>query len=144
MKFRIIILLFVTLALYSCGNNESSNDQIENNDETIEETSGEQEDGDTTALSEAELFSMVLVNDILQGNEESDLQGYLEEEIFPMVQGATKVTLDRLSASVYILTYEKDGSKSSLLIQKFYDPANEQIVFEKTETGYGLKSQYVR
>ena len=140
MKFRLIILLFVAFALYSCGNNEPVHDDNNPESENVEE----QEDGDTTALSEAELFSMVLVNDILQGSEESDLQGYLEEEIFPMVQGATKVTLDRLSASVYILTYEKDGSKSSLLIQKFYDPANEQIVFEKTETGYGLKSQYVR
>ena len=142
MKFRIIIILFVAFGLYSCGNNEPSHNQTNGNEESTEESGDE--DGDTTALSEAELFSMVLVNDILQGNEETDLQGYLEEEIFPMVQGATKVTLDRLSASVYILTYEKDGSKSSLLIQKFYDPANEQIVFEKTETGYGLKSQYVR
>lgn len=142
MKFRILILLFIAFTLYSCGNNEPSHNQTDGNDETTEETG--EDDGDTTALSEAELFSMVLVNDILQGNEETDLQGYLEEEIFPMVQGATKVTLDRLTASVYIMTYEKDGSKSSLLIQKFYDPANEQIVFEKTETGYGLKSQYVK
>ena len=140
MKFRIILILFVALALYSCGNNEPSHEETNGDTETTEE----QEDGDTTAISEAELFSMVLVNDVLQGQEENDLQVFLEEDIYPTMEGVSKVTLDRLSASVYILTYEKDGSKSSILIQKFYDPVNEQIVFEKTETGFGLKSQYVK
>ena len=141
MKFRLIVLLFVAFALYSCGNNEPIHDQNNDQDQTEDV---DDEDGDTTTLSDAELFSMVLVNDVLQGNEESDLQSYLEEEIYPMMEKASKVTLDRLSSSVYILTYELNGSKSSLLIQKFYDPVNQQIVFEKTETGYGLKSQYVR
>lgn len=141
MKFRTILVVLSVIFLYACGNNEPAHDE---NGNTETETTEEQESGDTTSLTEAELFSMVLVNDVLQGQEENDLQVYLEEEIYPTMEGATKVTLDRLSASVYILTYERDSSKSSILIQKFYDPANEQIVFEKTETGYGLKSQYVK
>lgn len=139
MKFRLILILFAALIFSACGNNEPAHD---NNNPDSEST--DEEDGDTTSLSDAELFSMVLTNDILQGTEETDLQAYLEEEIYPMVEKASKVTLDRLTASVYILTYELNGSKSSLLLQKFYDPVNQQIVFEKTETGYGLKSQYVR
>ena len=139
MKFRLILVLFTAFLLSACGNNEPSH-----NDTSNGENVDEQEDGDTTALSDAELFSMVLVNDILQGTEENDLQVYLEEEIYPMVDKASKVTLDRLSASIYILTYELDGGKKSLIIQKFYDPVNEQMVFEKNETAYGLKSQYVR
>lgn len=139
MKFWIMLILCSTLIISSCGNNDPVNE-----DGTDTENVDEHEDGDTTSLSEAELFSMVLVNDVLQGTEENDLQLYLEEEIFPIVGEAGKVTLDRLSASVYIMTYEKDGVKKSLLLQKFYDPVNEQIVFERTETSYGLKSQYVR
>jgi PBP1b-binding outer membrane lipoprotein LpoB len=139
MKFRLILILFTALFFSACGNNEPAHDNDNSETENVDE-----EDGDTTSLSDAELFSMVLTNDILQGTEETDLQAYLEEEIYPMVEKATKVTLDRLTASVYILTYELNGSKSSLLLQKFYDPVNQQIVFEKTETGYGLKSQYVR
>ena len=140
MKFRLILILFAALLFSACGNNEPVHDENNSDSENTEE----QEDGDTTSLSDAELFSMVLTNDILQGTDETDLQAYLEEEIYPMVEKASKVTLDRLTASVYILTYELNGSKSSLLLQKFYDPVNQQIVFEKTETGYGLKSQYVK
>lgn len=139
MKFWIILILISAFIISSCGNNEPVHDE---NSDT--ENVDEQDDGDTTSLSEAELFSMVLVNDVLQGTEENDLQLYLEEEIYPILGEASKVTLDRLSASVYIVTYEKNGERKSLLIQKFYDPVNEVIVFEKTETSYGLKSQYVR
>ena len=139
MKFWIILMLFSSFVLASCGNNDPVDE-----DGTNTENVNEQEDGDTTSLSEAELFSLILVNDVLQGTEENDLQLYLEEEIYPVVGEASKVTLDRLSASVYIVTYELNGERKSLLIQKFYDPVNEVIVFEKTETSYGLKSQYVR
>ncbi len=139
MKFWTIFMLISSFALASCGNNDPVDE-----DGTNSEIVNEQEDGDTTALSEAELFSLILVNDVLQGTEENDLQLYLEEEIYPIVGKASKVTLDRLSASVYIVTYELNGERKSLLIQKFYDPVNEVIVFEKTETSYGLKSQYVR
>lgn len=134
----IFTLGFSSLTLVSCGDQKNGTSNGETNGEDSEAS-------DTTTLSREELFSTVMVTDILQSDEESDLQLFLEEQIYPVVASSEKVTIDRLSASVYIITYaDAEGGKRSILIQKFYDPVNEQIVFEKTDTQYGIKSQYLK
>lgn len=81
-----------------------------------------------------EIFSSSLVEGILGSDQDEDLELYLEEQIYPSVSKSKKVTLDRISSSLYLLSFEEGGQKKNIVIQKFYDPEKDEYVFEKNET----------
>ena len=127
------VLLLITLFLISCGQEGTDNKDITNEQES-----------DTIALSPEEIFSSTLVEDILQTGNDEDLKIYLEEEIYPLVSNSNKVTLDRVSASLYLLTYEDNGDDKNFIIQKFYSPVNFEVFFEKRETETNAINQYFK
>ena len=126
-------LLLLTLMLISCG------DDTKNDTETTDK-----DEGDTISLSPEELFSSTLLEDILQSGEDEDLKNYLEEVIYPIVSNSTKVTLDRISASLYLLTYDENGVQKNFILQKFYNPSNLEMYFEKIETETNAVDQYFK
>ena len=127
------VLLLIALFLFSCRK-----DGTENEDVTDEQES------DTIVLSPEEIFSLTLVEDILQTGSDEDLKIYLEEEIYPLVSNSNKVTLDRVSASLYILTFDDNGVDKNFIIQKFYSPVNFEVFFEKRETETDAINQYLK
>jgi len=126
-------LLLLTLMIISCG------DDTKNDTETTDK-----DEGDTISLSPEELFSSTLLEDILQSGEDEDLKNYLEEVIYPIVSNSTKVTLDRISASLYLLTYDENGVQKNFILQKFYNPSNLEMYFEKIETETNAADQYFK
>ncbi|HMS33497.1 MAG TPA: hypothetical protein PKC91_05355, partial [Ignavibacteria bacterium] len=91
-----------------------------------------------------ESFSSALVEDIMGENEDVDLQYYLEEQIYPLISKSDKVTIDRISSSLYLLSYNENGAMKNFLLQKFYNPVKDEIVFEKSETQINTLKQFVK
>lgn len=126
-------LLLLTILIISCGDN------TKNDTETTEK-----DDSDTISLSPEELFSSTLLEDILQSSEDDDLKSYLEEEIYPIVANSTKVTIDRISASLYLLSYDENGVQKNFVIQKFYNPSSLEMHFEINEIESSAVDQYLK
>ncbi len=144
MKYLPLVLLFAVFALYSCGKKE-----IKTNDDTPPtkteiNPSGSQTESDVAdSLSKEELFSTTLVQDIA-GDENEDLQVYLEDTIYPMVAKSHKVTLDKISGSLYLLSFEENGKMKNILIQEFFDPQEEDVMFDKREVSFDAVKQFVK
>jgi len=132
MRYLIIVILF-SVFLISCG--EKTNNLDSSN--TVNETE------DTTSLSPQEAFSFVLVNQILNSDDE-DLELFLESEIYPLVSKSEKVTIDEISSSMYILTYFEGDTEKNLLIQKFFNPVKDEVIFIKSETSLTPKKQFLK
>jgi len=126
-------LLLFTLLIISCG------DDTKNDNETTDK-----DESDTISLSPEELFSSTLLEDILQSGEDDDLKNYLEEEIYPIVTNSTKVTIDRVSASLYLLSYDENGVQKNFILQKFYNPSSLEMYFEINETESNAVDQYFK
>jgi hypothetical protein len=131
-----IIILFPILFL-SCGKEKV---QSPKQDKPVE---NQVMDEDTTSLSPEEAFSSTLVNDILNVDDE-DLQSYLEEEFYPKLKNSEKVTIDKISSSLYILTYYEKGTEKNLMIQKFYNPITYEMFFESKEIQTNAVKQFIR
>lgn len=126
-------LLLLTLLIISCGDDKKSDTETTDKDES-----------DTISLSPEELFSSTLLEDILQSGEDDDLKSYLEEEIYPIVANSTKVTIDRVSASLYLLSYDENGVQKNFVIQKFYNPSSLEMHFEINEIETNAADQYLK
>ena len=126
-------LLLLTILIISCGDDKKSDTETADKDES-----------DTISLSPEELFSSTLLEDILQSSEDDDLKSYLEEEIYPIVSNSTKVTIDRVSASLYLLSYDENGVQKNFVIQKFYNPSSLEMYFEINETETNAADQYLK
>ncbi|MBK9334766.1 MAG: hypothetical protein IPM96_20800 [Ignavibacteria bacterium] len=133
------MILFVLFSAASCNDTSKENSETGNDD--TEETGGDSED---TTMTPAEIFSSALVQDILGDEEDADLQFYLEEEIYPLLSGAGKVTIDRISSSLYLISFQENGTQKNFLIKKYFDPQNPEIKFERTETQSGPESQFLK
>ena len=126
-------LLLFTLLIISCG------DDTKNDNETTDK-----DESDTISLSPEELFSSTLLEDILQSGEDDDLKNYLEEEIYPIVTNSTKVTIDRVSASLYLLSYDENEVQKNFILQKFYNPSSLEMYFEINETESNAVDKYFK
>ena len=126
-------LLLLTILIISCGDDKKSDNETTGKDES-----------DTISLSPEELFSSTLLEDILQSGEDDDLRNYLEEEIYPIVTNSTKVTIDRISASLYLLSYDENGVQKNFILQKFYNPSSLEMYFEINETESNAVDQYFK
>ena len=123
---KFFILFSFLLLFISCGKEKVQEPKPEN------KTQEQKTDEDTTTLSPQEAFSSALVNDILDVDDE-DLQIYLEEEFYPQLSKLDKVTIEKISTSVYILTYFENDKEKNYLIQKWYNPVTDEIIFDKKE-----------
>ena len=138
---RILIMFAVSILLFSCSKEDDTKLNTESGNNQKQESS--EDDSDTTMTAE-EAFSSALVLEILGDQEDPELQEYLEEQIYPIVSKSDKVTIDRISASLYLLSYYDGGSMKNILIQKFYNPAEDEFAFEKKETDLNSMRQFVR
>ena len=138
LRYICFILLFSGIFLYSCG----KNDIIKEKPNVSESESQEPED--TVQLTPAELFSNALCDNFLNETDDEDLQIYLEEEIFPLVSKSDKVTIDKLSVSMYLLSYTEGNESKNILIQKNYNPKIDEIYFLKEVVTFDAKKYYIK
>ena len=138
LRYISFILLFSGIFLYSCG----KNDIIKEKPNVSESESQEPED--TVQLTPAELFSNAMCDNFLNDTDDEDLQIYLEEEIYPVVSKSDKVTIDKLSASIYLLSYSEGNESKNILIQKYYNPKIDEIYFLKEVVTFDAKKYYIK
>ena len=132
-----LLSVFLFLSLFiSCGDIDDSdmseNDSNEKNESHLD-----------TNLTPAETFSLSLVQEILD-EEDEDLQIFLEKEFFPLASNSPKVTIDKISSSIYILSFQSDTVMKNFLIQKFYIPAKDEFAFEKNEIDFDAADKLVK
>ena len=139
---KLIPILLLSLILTSCSKEDkpktdsTSNTNTTQNSPNANDLSGEN-------MRKEEIFSSTLVQDIA-GDENEDLEIYLEEVIYPMVSKSNKVSLEKISGSLYLLTYDDNGTMKNLMIQEYYSPAKDEMVFDKTETQTNAVKQFVK
>ncbi|MBN1634469.1 MAG: hypothetical protein JW917_09910 [Ignavibacteria bacterium] len=117
MRYSIFLLFLTYIFIFGCGNDKSVSEDLT----------------DTVSLLPQEVFSLTLTEDVL-GEDDEDLKLFLEEEIYPLISKASKVTIDKIASSQYLLIYIENDSAKGLLLQKFYNPVKDEIEFTKTET----------
>ncbi|MEP7146803.1 MAG: hypothetical protein ABI792_07315 [bacterium] len=138
--FRLLFIIIISMALNSCNKEIPLKEKV-----TTPKTDVQQDEAETdTTMTIEEAFSSALVQNIIGDDGDDELQLYLEEQIYPMVSKSDKVTLDRVSSSIYLLSYEENGVMKNLLIQKFYNPGKDEFVFEKSETHSNAVKQFVK
>lgn len=133
-----ILIILIFLFLSSCNKKE---DSVQESETQKKETT--EEDSDSVLTSE-ETFSSSLVQGILGDEDELELQLYLEEQIYPLVSKSNKITLDRVSSSLYLFTYEENGTMKNFMIQKFYNPIKDEFTFDKFETKTNSVKQFMK
>ncbi len=136
----IIVLFSVFVMIIGCGkekSNTSGNEQKQQQQMGID-------DEDTTSLTPAESFASTLCQDILNDDSEVELESYLIDVVYPKVSGSTKVTLDKVSSSIYLLTYNDESTEKHILIQKYFNPQKEEIFFESSETSLSSNKQFLK
>lgn len=135
---KIIFIVIVSVIFTSC-NKDTPPKQTSNDNPKTEIT----DEGDTdSTMTVEEIFSSALVQNILGDESDEDLQIYLEEIIYPLVSKSNKVTMDKISSSLYLLSYDENGVMKNYMIQKFYNPGKDEFVFEKKETQTDAVKQF--
>lgn len=137
LKYSLFLILVITFI--SCG----KDDVVKKIEKKVTTENMEEDDSDTTSLPPNEAFSSAMVNNILDVYDE-ELQGYLEDEIFPIVSGSEKITIDKISSSLFLLQYYDKGNPKNILIQKFYNPASDDFVFDKREVQYDAIKHFIK
>lgn len=121
----IAILIFCVFALVSCSKDKENINTSSSNTESGEEL-------DTAELEKDEMFGAVLTNDFLN-EEDEDFQTYLTTQIYPLMATSKKVTIEKISASNYIIIYDDANNTKQMLIKKYYNPLTEEIFFERSD-----------
>ena len=129
--FKKLIILFLVIISFSCGKEKEQPDELSSED-----------NADTVSLSPKELFSITMTESILNTEDDDDLNAYLEEEIYPIVKSSDKVTIDRITSSLYLLTTVINNSEKFYMIRKFYNPQTDEIFFDKSEVQFDIKKLY--
>lgn len=133
-------LIFAVVVMFvSCG----KDDVVKKIEKKVITENIEDEDSDTTALPPEEAFSSAMVNNILDVYDE-ELQMYLEDSIFPFVSKSEKITIDKISSSLFLLQYFENGIAKNILIQKFYIPPKDEFSFEKREVQFDALKQFIK
>jgi hypothetical protein len=134
---KYIVIIAVVFLFISCGKEKSP---VPNNNT---QTENSQLDEDTSEMSPEEVFSSALVNNILNVDDE-DLQVYLEKEFYTALRKCEKVSIDKISSSLYILSYVENGNEKNFLIQKSYNPVTDEFIFDKKETQTNIIKQFIK
>jgi hypothetical protein len=104
----------------------------------------EMAENDTASLTPAESFAASLCQSILNDDTEVELESFLIEVVYPKLSSSTKVTIDKISSSLYMIKYVDGLSDKYLLIQKYYNPQNDEIMFDMTETSVTTAKQFLK
>ena len=139
----LIILTSGFLILITGCSKEKNNNSVNEQKQQQQQQLGI-DDEDTTALTPAESFASTLCQDILNDESEVDLESYLIDVIYPKVSGSSKVTIDQVSSSIYLLTYFEGNNEKHMLIQKYYNPKKDEIYFESVETALSPNKQFLK
>jgi hypothetical protein len=137
---KIIPFVLLAVIFISCSKDDKQKTETKQNQTSTQNTAVDDAD---TNMTKEEVFSSTLVQDIA-GDENEDLQIYLEEVIYPMVSKSNKVTLEKISGSLYLLSYDDNGTMKNLLIQEYYSPGKDEMVFDKIETQTNAVKQFVK
>ncbi len=129
----LIMILIVFLMAAGCGKDKSKDGTQTTNQTTEQQTT---DDTDAEELTPAEIFAASLVQDILNEENEPELEDYISGTIFPKISGSPKVTIDKISSSLFIIKYFENGAEKNLLLQKYYNPKDDAIFFESSETTF--------
>ena len=134
---RYTILILFALLLFSCSTKKDDNGTTKQINITTDDVA------DTVEMTAPEAFASTLVNDILQEDDE-DLQSYLESDIWPLVSKSPRVTMDKVSASIYLLEFEDNGTDKYFMIQKCYSPVKDEIIYVRKETSLTAIKQFTK
>jgi|WetSurMetagenome_2_1015567.scaffolds.fasta_scaffold05239_4 hypothetical protein len=134
LRYLFVLLCFLLL---SCGKKESTQDNNVLNNKFSDENE------DTVQLSPQEVFSAVITEDFLD-EVDDDLQIYLEDEIFPLISSSEKISIDKISTSLYILSYDEKGERKNLLIQKFYNAKSDEIYFDRELISFDSRNHFLK
>ncbi len=138
---KLVIVLIICSVFISCDKETKTDQSSSKSDKTANENSESETD---SIMTPEEIFSSSLVQDIIGNDEDIELQIYLEEQIYPLVSKSNKITIDKVSSSLYLLSYEESGVMKSFILQKFYNPVKDEFVFDKTETHINSFKQFVK
>lgn len=137
-KLSVISFLILSVIVMGCGKEREIK---EKNEKVLQQ---EMEESDTASLTPAESFGAVLTQSILNDESEVELESFLSEIVYPKISSASKVTIDKISSSLYLLKYYEGTSEKYLLIQKYYNPKEDSITFDITETGLTTSKQFLK
>ncbi|MBS1514430.1 MAG: hypothetical protein JSS63_05340 [Bacteroidetes bacterium] len=138
---KIIPFVLLAVLFISCSKEDKQKTDNKQNQTTSQQNNAV--DDTDTNMTKEEIFSSTLVQDIA-GDENEDLQIYLEEVIYPMVSKSNKVTLEKISGSLYLLSYDDNGTMKNLLLQEYYSPVKDEMIFDKIETQTNAVKQFVK
>ena len=138
---KLVIVLIICSVFISCDKETKTDQSSSKSDKTANENSESETD---SIMTPEEIFSSSLVQDIIGEDDDIELQIYLEEQIYPIVSKSNKITIDKVSSSLYLLSYEESGVMKSFILQKFYNPVKDEFVFDKTETQLNAFKQFVK
>jgi hypothetical protein len=122
--------------MFSCGKADNSKEKIVINDVAESE--------DTAAMTPSESFSSALTDAFLDESGDEGLQYYLEEEIFPIISKADKVTIDKISASIYLLSYNEGNEMKNFIIRKIYNPQLDEISFQREDVQFEPNKYFIK
>ncbi|MBK7254442.1 MAG: hypothetical protein IPI04_11150 [Ignavibacteria bacterium] len=138
---KLVIVLIICSVFISCDKETKTDQSSSKSDKTANEITESETD---SVMTQEEIFSSSLVQDIIGDDEDIELQIYLEEQIYPLVSKSNKTTIDKISSSLYLLSYEESGVMKNFILQKFYNPVKDEFVFDKTETQINSFKQFVK
>ncbi|MBL0105895.1 MAG: hypothetical protein IPP52_01000 [Ignavibacteria bacterium] len=138
---KLVIVLIICSVFISCDKETKTDQSSSKSDKGTNEITESETD---SVMTQEEIFSSSLVQDIIGDDEDIELQIYLEEQIYPLVSKSNKITIDKISSSLYLLSYEESGIIKNFILQKFYNPVKDEFVFDKTETQLNSFKQFVK
>jgi len=138
---KLVIVLIICSVFISCDKETKTDQSSSKSDKGTNEITESETD---SVMTPEEIFSSSLVQDIIGNDEDIELQIYLEEQIYPLVSKSNKITIDKISSSMYLLSYEESGVMKNFILQKFYNPVKDEFVFDKTETQINSFKQFVK
>ena len=138
---KLVIVLIICSVFISCDKETKTDQSSSKSDKGTNEITESETD---SVMTPEEIFSSSLVQDIIGEDDDIELQIYLEEQIYPIVSKSNKTTIDKISSSLYLLSYEESGVMKSFILQKFYNPVKDEFVFDKTETQLNAFKQFVK
>ena len=138
---KLVIVLIICSVFISCDKETKTDQSSSKSDKGTNEITESETD---SVMTPEEIFSSSLVQDIMGEDDDIELQIYLEEQIYPLVLKSNKITIDKISSSLYLLSYEESGVMKNFILQKFYNPVKDEFVFDKTETHINSFKQFVK
>jgi len=138
---KLVIVLIICSVFISCDKETKTDQSSSKSDKGTNEITESETD---SVMTPEEIFSSSLVQDIMGEDDDIELQIYLEEQIYPIVSKSNKITIDKVSSSLYLLSYEESGIIKNFILQKFYNPVKDEFVFDKTETQINSFKQFVK